>query len=151
MDLSCIGLQPWWGYIYSWVNVLMYCRCMFDDTLRSSWLLPWSDNLIYQSSRLSYPSSLMIWGAFCYTQNLSPACDRIPNTRHFPSNPKLEENPALGVDSNIQNCSTALTLKQIRGTLFSTTLVVWEPGSANAFNLCCWCGSYPSPLCHKGV
>ena len=151
MDLSCIGLQPWWGYIYSLVKVLMYFRHLFDDTLRSSCLLPWSDNLLYQSSRLSYPSSLMLWGAFCYTQNLSPACDRIPNTRHLPSNPKLEENYVLGVYSNIENCSTAVSLKQIRGTLFNTSLVMWEPGGATTFNPCCWRDSYPSPLCHKGV
>ena len=47
-------------------RVLMYCRCLVDD-LWSSWFLPRSDNLLFQNSRLSYPSSLMLWGAFCYT------------------------------------------------------------------------------------
>ena len=151
MDLPCIGLQPWWGYIYSWVKVLMYCRFLLNDTLQSRWLLPRSDNFLYQSSCLLYPSSLMLWGAFCYTQNMLPACDKIPNTNIFPRIPKIEVKHALGVDFNIQDFSTTLSLKQISGTLFSTALVVWEPGGATAFNLCCWHGSYWSPLCHKGV
>ena len=37
-------------------KVLMYYRCLLDDTLWSSWLLPQSDNLFSQSSCLSYPS-----------------------------------------------------------------------------------------------
>ena len=38
------------------------------------------------------PLSLMLWGAFCYTQILSPTCDEILNTYVFP-------NPKIGVEN----------------------------------------------------
>ena len=79
----------------------------------------------------------MLWGEFCYTQILSPTCDRIPNTNIFPQIPKLEVKHALGVGFNIQNLSTALTLKKISGTLCSIAQVMWKPGGATAFNLFC--------------
>ena len=43
-------------------KVLMYCRILVDDDLRSSNFLPRSDNLLFQISRASYPSILMLWG-----------------------------------------------------------------------------------------
>ena len=151
MDLPCIGLQPWWGYIYSWVKLLTYFRCLLDDTLQSRWILPRSDNLLYQSSHLSYPSSLMLWGAFCYTQILSLTCDKTSNTSIFPQSQTLKWKQCSRCWSYIQNSNTTLTFKLISGTLDSTARVIWKTGGATSFELCFWHSSHLAPLYHKGV
>ena len=83
MDLRCILVAMFicfpHGYSLYWFasmmrnhlvlskKVLMYCRILVDNDLRSSDFFPWSDNLLFQISCLSYPSRLMLLGAFCYT------------------------------------------------------------------------------------
>ena len=78
MDLHCIlvsivvnlshGSALYWStsmmrnHLYMSKKVLMYCKSLVDDDLRSSDFLPRSDNLLFQSSLLSYPYSLMLWG-----------------------------------------------------------------------------------------
>ena len=136
---------------FSRLKVLMYCKFLLDDTFRSSWLLPRSDNLLYQSSCLSCPSSLMLWGAFCYTQIFSPACDKISNTFIFPQSQTWSEKNVPDVDPTYKNSSIALTLKLISGTLYNIAWVMWKTGGATAFHLCFWCGSHLALLCHKGV
>ena len=44
------------------------------------------------------PLSLMILGELCYTQILSPSCDKIYNTFIFPQYQTWSENSALDVD-----------------------------------------------------
>ena len=45
------------------------------------------------------PLSLMLWGAFCYTQILSPACDKISNIYVFPKSQTWSGNSAPDVNS----------------------------------------------------
>ena len=80
-------------------KLLMYYRCLLDDTLRSSWSSPQSDNLFSQSSRLSYPSKPHALGAFCYTQILSPTCYEILNPYVFPKSQTWSGKLALDINS----------------------------------------------------
>ena len=51
------------------------------------------------------PLSLILWGALCYTQILSPACDKISNIY-----PKLGVETCYGCQFYIKNSSTVFSL-----------------------------------------
>ena len=61
-----------------------------DDDLRSSEFFPQSDNLFLQIFHLSYSSSLVLWGTFCYTHFSSPPCTENQNIRNFLKSSKYE-------------------------------------------------------------
>ena len=99
MDLPCIGLQPWVGYLCLWVNILMYYRCLLDNMLQSSRHF----HLVVTTCSLKaliyrIPLRLMLWGASFYTKILSPSCDKTLNIPACPEFQQLEWKPMLSVN-----------------------------------------------------
>ena len=99
MDLPCIGLQPWFGYLCLWVNIIIYYRCILDDILRSSQhfhLMAMTCSLKALVYRI--PLRLMLWGASCYTKILSPSCDKTFDIPTCLESQHLEWKPMLIVN-----------------------------------------------------
>ena len=106
-------------------KVLMYCRSQVDDDLRSRDFLPRSDNLLLQRSHISYPSSSMILGEFCYTQFLSPPCTKNQNIRISLKSSKYEVRYWSGLII-LHLCPPPLFPYAMCVTLVSNTIFNWQ-------------------------
>ena len=96
MDLPCIGLQLWVGYLCLWVKILMYYRCLLDNMLRSSrhfYLIATTCSL--KALVYSIPLRLMLWGESCYTKILLPSCGNNFDIPTCPESQHLEWKPML--------------------------------------------------------
>ena len=114
MDLRCIlvamvvysshGSSLYWSAAMSWLHLSMSQKYLCIADSYSMTLSDQADSHLEVTTcslkALAYRIhlSLMLWGAFYYTQILSPTCDEILNPYVFPKSQTWSGNNALDVN-----------------------------------------------------